>query len=205
MANTLRYNNTIPGNIYYNNAKVQNVYYNNTKVWSSRPPVTGDLVVGNIVTFDNKTWRVVHNTGNQWYLGLSVVSLVEEIPFDENGGYYTVPSYSGSTLANKCASYLNNFSANAQSFMQNVTVNGVTAKVFVPSFEQVSGGFSYYNSNDNRICDYDQPNASKAYWWTSSPYLEDTGRSYCVDDIGMFEASYIWDNRGFRPHICIIY
>lgn len=38
MANTLRYNNTIPGNIYYGSAAVQNVYYNNTKVWSvSRP------------------------------------------------------------------------------------------------------------------------------------------------------------------------
>ena len=38
MANTLRYNNTVPGNIYYNNAKVQNVYYNNTKVWSASRP-----------------------------------------------------------------------------------------------------------------------------------------------------------------------
>ena len=38
MANTLRYNNTIPGNIYYNNSAVQNVYYNNVKVWSASKP-----------------------------------------------------------------------------------------------------------------------------------------------------------------------
>lgn len=38
MANTLRYNNTIPNNIYYGGSTVQNVYYNNTKVWSASRP-----------------------------------------------------------------------------------------------------------------------------------------------------------------------
>ena len=191
-------------NVIDTTKSIFSVYYNKVLVPlhkgdepSSDIPLSGDLAVGNLVTFDDKSWRVVHNEGTKWYLASSTIS--------ENTQFGSNTVYKVSTLANKCASYLNNFSANAQSFMQNVTVNGVTAKVFVPSFEQVSGGFSYYNSNDNRICDYDQPNASKAYWWTSSPYLEDTGRSYCVDDIGMFSASYIWDNHGFRPHICIIY
>lgn len=35
MPKTLRYNNTIPGNIYYNNTKAKKVFYNNTLVWSS--------------------------------------------------------------------------------------------------------------------------------------------------------------------------
>lgn len=38
MSNTLRYNNTIPNNIYYGGSTVQNVYYNNTKVWSASRP-----------------------------------------------------------------------------------------------------------------------------------------------------------------------
>lgn len=38
MANTLRYNNAIPSNIYYGGSAVQNVYYNNTKVWSASTP-----------------------------------------------------------------------------------------------------------------------------------------------------------------------
>lgn len=38
MANTLRYNNTIPGKIYYQNNTVKNVYYNNIKVWSASTP-----------------------------------------------------------------------------------------------------------------------------------------------------------------------
>ena len=203
MSNTLHYNNTIPRKIYYQNDTIKNVYYNGTKVWSSGPPVTGDLVVGNTVTFDNKTWRVVHNTSNQWYLALSTID--EDIAFDENGDYNTLASYSGSTLANKCASYLNNFSANAQSFMQNVTVNGVTTKVFVPSFEQVNGGFSWYNSDANRICKYTVNEYATCWWWTSSPYTYSNARSYCVDDKGsVFNASVAMDLRGFRPHICII-
>lgn len=35
MPKTLRYNNTVPGNIYYNNTKAKKVFYNNTLVWSS--------------------------------------------------------------------------------------------------------------------------------------------------------------------------
>lgn len=38
MANTLRYNNTIPSNIYYGGVAVQNVYYNNKKIWSASKP-----------------------------------------------------------------------------------------------------------------------------------------------------------------------
>ncbi len=38
MANTLRYNNAIPSNIYYANNTVKNVYYNNVKVWSASKP-----------------------------------------------------------------------------------------------------------------------------------------------------------------------
>ena len=185
MSNTLRYNNTIPGNIYYGGAAVQNVYYNNTKVWSAIP-LSGTLAVGNLITFDNKTWRVFHNTGNQWYLALS--NIVENIQFGRND------VYSGSTLANRCASYLNNFSASAQSFMQNVTVNGVTAKVFVPSFEQVIGGFSYYNSEASRIC---QLNGKNSWWWTSS--------AYGVSTEGTLGRITSTTRLGFRPHICITF
>ena len=105
--------------------------------------------------------------------------------------------YRGSTIANKCASYLNNFSASAQSFMQNVTVNGVTAKVFVPSYEQVYGGFSYYNNNANRIC---QLNGVNSYWWTSSPI---GGYISSVNTAGMLDGDAPDRNLGFRPHICI--
>lgn len=192
MANTLRYNNIIPRKIYYQNNTVKNVYYNGTKVWSSSPPVTGDLVVGNTVTFDNKTWRVVHNTGNQWYLALSTI--VEETKFGSNN------VYRGSTLAGKCVSWQSaNLSATALEYCNNVTVENVTNKVFIPTEAQVNGGFSYYNSNANRIC---QLNGANSYWWTSSPC---TRNVYVVRYDGAIYGGYMLNNSfGFRPHICII-
>ena len=73
MSNTLRYNNTIPGNIYYNNAKVQNVYYNNTKVWSASRPfsftytgvyeVEGDLEGNYIVRFKTSGTLTINDHG----------------------------------------------------------------------------------------------------------------------------------------------
>ena len=74
MANTLRYNNTIPGNIYYNNAKVQNVYYNNTKVWSASRPFAftytgayeteGNLEGNFIIRFKTSGTLTITNHGN---------------------------------------------------------------------------------------------------------------------------------------------
>ena len=190
MSNTLRYNNTIPGNIYYSNNKVQNVYYNNVKVWSAIP-LSGTLSVGNTVTFDNKSWIVVHNSGNQWYLATS--DIIELIEFGSSD------NYNNSTLANRCVSWMNeNLSVTAQAYMQNVTVNGVTAKVFVPSFGQVNGGFSYYNSNSRRICNL---NGLAYYWWTSNKLY---GNADYVGADGTLYSDTGWNiKKGFRPHICI--
>lgn len=158
---------------------------------SSDIPLSGDLAVGNLVTFDDKSWRVVHNEGTKWYLALSTIS--ENTQFGSNN------VYKGSTLANKCASYLNNFSANAQSFMQNVTVENVTNKVFVPTRAQVNGGFSWYNSNANRIC---QLNSTNSTWWTSSP--NGGGAVYGVNSDGaIYNGGGPSNSHGFRPHICI--
>lgn len=180
-------------NVIDTTKSIFSVYYNKVLVplvgSSTDIPLSDDLAVGNLVTFDDKSWRVVHNEGTKWYLASSTIS--------ENTQFGSNTVYKGSTLANKCASYLNNFSANAQSFMQNVTVNGVTAKVFVPSYEQVNGGFSYYNSNANRIC---QLNGANAWWWTSSPR---SSYVYGVYTNGSIDSNLPSNSNGFRPHICI--
>lgn len=183
-------------NVIDTTKSIFSVYYNKVLVPlhkgdepSSDIPLSGDLAVGNLVTFDDKSWRVVHNEGTKWYLASSTIS--------ENTQFGSNTVYKVSTLANKCASYLNNFSASAQSFMQNVTVNGVTAKVFVPSYEQVNGGFSYYNSNANRIC---QLNGANSNWWTSSP---SSSSVYVVGADGALYGSGPSRSNGFRPHICI--
>lgn len=74
MANTLRYNNTIPGNIYYGGAAVQNVYYNNTKVWSASRPFSftytgayeteGNLEGNFVIRFKTSGTLTITNHGN---------------------------------------------------------------------------------------------------------------------------------------------
>ena len=155
-------------------------------------PISGNVAVGNLITFDNKTWRVVHNTGNQWYLALS--DIVENTQFGSNN------AYKNSTLAGKCVSWQSaNLSATALEYCNNVTVENVTNKVFIPTYAQVNGGFSYYNSNANRIC---QLNGANSWWWTSSP--GSGGSVYRVYTDGTIGYDYgPSSSSGFRPHVCI--
>lgn len=55
MPKTLRYNNTVPGNIYYNNTKVKKVFYNNTLVWSSSYEKFGTTTLNRAAYFN--TWQ----------------------------------------------------------------------------------------------------------------------------------------------------
>lgn len=189
----LYYGNTQVKELYYNNTKVKEMYYNNTLVYKASI-LDGTLAVGNLITFDNKTWRVIHNDGNKWYLALSII--VTNV-------YFNPPTadsiYEGSNLAKKCVSWMNeNLSTTALEYCIDVTVESVTAKVFIPTFEQVKGGFSYYNSNANRICQLNEVNSK---WWTSSSNTEDYARY--VNDHGSFGYDSFIINCGFRPHICI--
>lgn len=197
MDNTLRYNNTVPGNIYYNNTKVKKLYYNNTLVWSSSP-IDGTLSVGNTITFDNKVWRVVHNDGNLWYLGLE--TMTETCQYARGYGTY----YDTSIIYQKCVDYLSNFSAEAQQIMQTVDVSAdgntyPTAKVFIPNYSMIKTDFSYYVTEANRIC---KLNETPYRWWLSSlvgtepRFVETNGSVYNKRDDPA-------KRYGFRPHICI--
>ena len=201
-----RWKAELPGNNYSGSWNIKGVYSGVTKtatvsvntttvdyyVQLGFIPLSGSLAVGNTVTFDNKSFLVVHNSGNQWYLANPTI--VENTIFGSNN------TYKGSTLASKCTNWLSNFSANAQTFMNNITVNGVSAKVFVPSYEQVNGGFSYYNSNSRRVCNL---NGSAYHWWTSSPVS--SSLVYYVYSDGSIRNGDPGSSYGFRPHICITY
>ena len=155
-------------------------------------PLVGDLAVGNLVTFDNKSWRVVHQEGTHWYLASE--NIVSKTVFGPN------TSYTGSTLARVANDYqTQQLSATALEYCVDVTVEGVTNKVFIPTYTQAAGGFSYYTSSTNRICQY---NGSNNYWWISSPN-SGTNYNYAVDNAGLFGSVSHGDNYGFRPHICI--
>lgn len=154
MSNTLRYNNTIPGNIYYNNAKVQNVYYNNTKVWSASRPFAftytgayeteGNLEGNFIIRFKTSGTLTITSHGNNtngsydlfavgggggggWYSDPSGV-----LPFGGGGGGYTKTSLGvalsvGSYQITIGAGGGQNVDGQTTSFGSQLSVSGGTA------------------------------------------------------------------------------
>lgn len=169
------------------------------KPQSTDIPLTGDLAVGNTITFDDKSFVVVHNEGTKWYLAKEYIT--DQTTFNSSKSSV----YNGSTVASMCNTYLTQFSDNAKNYMVDVTVNNVTNKAFIPSYEQVNGGFSWYNSNANRTVkrDTDKVNMS---WWTSSAYSNNT--LYAIEGGSSLSTGSIltktYDSTlGVRPHICI--
>ena len=155
-------------------------------------PLVGDLAVGNLVTFDNKEWRVVHQEGTHWYLAAKDIYSITSF---STGNL----SYKNSTLANVAATYESEqLSTTAKEYCIDVTVENVTAKVFVPNYNWVNGGFEYYNSNTNRICNYNGVNKD---WWASS--FAAPSQVYRVRSDGTLYGTSYSDIYGFRPHICI--
>ena len=150
--------------------------------------------VGNLIKFDNKIWICVHYDNNTKYLYLGARDIISLTTFGDNN------VYNGSTLARVAKNYQNNnMSSSALSYCANITVNGVTAKVFVPSYEQVNGGFSYFNGNSTRIAYY---NGSANNWWTSSPYV--SSRAYYVCSDGGIDSYHgVGSSYGFRPFVAL--
>lgn len=157
-------------------------------------PLVGDLAVGNLVTFDNKEWRVVHQEGTHWYLAAKDIYSITSF---STGGL----AYKNSTLANVASTYESEqLSTIAKEYCLDVTVEDVTAKVFVPTYNQCNGGFEYYNSNTNRICNY---NSSARAWWMSDRYGTSGGIRYVYATGETTGSSTPTLGNGFRPHICI--
>lgn len=136
-------------------------------------------------------WLLVNKTSSAATLGLNTVYSVTS--------FGSGTAYAGSTLASVAANFeTQNLSTETKQYLNNVTVSGVSAKVFVPTKDQLNGGFAYYNSDTRRIAMYQgQP---KAYW-TSTAY--NTSRCYLVDsgNGGNFDDGGITYEQGFRPHM----
>lgn len=161
-------------------------------------PYEGTLTLGSTITCCGNSWIVCHIDGNKYYLALSTI--YSKTIFGPN------LNYSGSDLATKATDYKDTLrQSNAlivDTFFANVTVEGVTDKVFVATHDQMNGGFSYFNNRSRRVCKY---NGSADRYWTSSfssgsGYLwyVDFGGDFYADNGGAPGSSY-----GFRPFVCL--
>lgn len=153
---------------------------------------TGNPTVGSTITFKGKSWIVAHKNGNNIYVSDSVIESMTT--FGNNN------TYSGSTLASVASTFQNSLSltSNEQALIPNTSVNGVSSKIFVASYEQMNGGWSYFNSVTRRVCKY---NGSAQDYWTSSPY--GGGNVWGVNTNGSLGNFSPGTSRGFRPSVCL--
>ena len=155
------------------------------------------LPLGSIVTFaayPNIRWTVQHVDGDYVYLATETV--VSKCAFGRDNAADI--KYSESTLYAYCMLYLNDAIPDIANYLEDVTTNGVTTKVFVPSYEQLKLEWAWPEARaSNRICQLDDYN--KAYW-TSTAY--ESSHVWYVD----WEGFFVLSDRptatlGFRPAI----
>lgn len=154
---------------------------------------SGALAVGNIITFNGANYRVVHDDGNLIYCGRETMT--------DKTIYGSSNVYSGSTIAYKCTVYLNSIPAELRYFLQDVTVENVKNKVFIPTLTQVSSVFTYFNSDARRICNL---GSAATVWWLSAPGTTYESYTYCsyVNVNGKAQAGFLISaSNGFRPFI----
>jgi len=155
-------------------------------------------------------WCVDHIDGDYVYLGL--YNATEKTQFNYIN-FINNAFYGCSTIAYRCHEYLNNIIPNVADYLEPVTVNGVTSKVFIPSYKMFSGEASP-NGIDANDLTFDWPSVSKynrmvcvSDWsaignnfWLSSP-----NGSYYIWFVGIDGRFYgdvgPTNSFGFRPEV----
>ena len=155
--------------------------------------ISGRLISGETVEFDGMYWIVAHTDYVNRVAYLASTVIVTNTVFGSND------KYKGSTLATVAANFEKNMSEAALAVMKSITQDGVTAKIFPPTYSQVNSGWSYFSVQDNRIC---KLNGVIAQYWTST--VGTSGYVWLVNTSGTF-SSYGGPNttNGFRPCLAL--
>ena len=143
--------------------------------------------VGKPVRWANDIWICVHQNGSTYYLAATSIYCITQFGSNAN--------YAGSTLAAMCTHVQNITPQDSLDLAINTSVNGVTAKIFVASHDQLNGGFSYFSDDTQRQCDY-------MHYWASS--ASGSNRVWGVNDSGSFySGGNSTGTSGFRPFVAL--
>lgn len=160
----------------------------------SRDVFTVPTTLGIKCTWAGHDWIVCHVESDRIYLACA--EIYEFCAFDSDQNH---TSYAGSNLAARAKAFENSLPASAKANAINTTVNGVTAKIFVASKEQLDGGFSWFNSNDRR----DLFDGSANFYWTSSTHTNTTRVWYVYRSSGKFDYTNPTQTGGLRPFVAL--
>ena len=182
--------------------QVSDLTTNNANVKTSTSPggsyrIGASTAAGNTITIGSKQYIITDTDSSNVYVVLRYWE--ENTPFDSGGS----TDYAGSDIASKCSSwYTSNVpevwrtSANA---FTNVSTEGVTAACFIPTYSQVNGGWSYFNSNSRRV--FTDSAGTAKWWWTSTSYSSALVRR--VNNNGSFGNINSDSSFGFRPALAL--
>ena len=144
-------------------------------------PNKSDLTLGNTISWAGQEWIVSHVTSTEAYLTLKGLSS------------QSIWNYLQST----CTNFAKKFTEEQKACLKSVTAGNTSGKVFVATYEQMDGGFSYFNSDIRR-------SVGDTYWTSSGDGL------YYVWIVGSDGSCYRDDlyygqsgSYGFRPSVCI--
>lgn len=155
--------------------------------------LTNIETLGSLVMWGSMIWRVVHKSGTTYYL---IKEWIDTLCQFDSGGSTT---YSGSDIAIYAKQFENCIPPDSLELAINTTVNGVSQKIQIPSYEQMNGGFSYFNSNSRRIA---YSGSEPYYYWTSSP--SSSSRVWLVhSDGGLYSSRGPTSSYGFRPFVAL--
>lgn len=141
-------------------------------------PDKSQLILGNTISWAGYDWIVSHITSNESYLTLNGLSGESK----------------WNNLQENCTTFANRFTEEERACLKNVTAGNTSSKVFVATYEQMDGGFSYFNSGSRR-------RVSGSYW-TSTEH--DSSYAWQVEADGGFNGNHSKSrSKGFRPSVCV--
>ncbi len=160
-------------------------------------PLSG-ISIGNELTISTFSWVCVHQDVSYNYLMAAYV-------IDMGFQYGVSSAYYGSKAAWTMFLFGTAIGVWGNAAFGNITVNGVTGYCFLPTYEQMNGGFSYFNSNERRKAT--TSNGTTKMYATCSPYTpyDEKNNIYVVGGGGGFTSAVVGNpNVGIRPVIALV-
>lgn len=151
-------------------------------------PNKSDLTLGNTITWAGQEWIVSHVTSREAYLTLKGIS-GSSYWDDLQDACYKFEYHM--TMAQKTS----------LACLKNVNSGNTYGKVFVAGYDQMNGGFSYFNSDSRRKV---EGMYIGERYWTSTSW--DSSDAYGVDHDGNISISTHYDKSNslrFRPSVCV--
>ena len=151
----------------------------------SPPGIGGSL---NLAAYE---WIVVHQDANYRYLMTKYVI--------GSSVFGSSTAYASSQVLMFCNLFGAALGVTGNEAFGEFTNDGVKGYCHIPTYAQMNGGFSYFNSNARRIGTDASGNA--VTYWTSSPFS--SGYVYFVDADGSLYYSGPGSTYGFRPCVAL--